>query len=140
MKYPASITYDNIENLIDQFRKNGYLTISRKHGSFLPEPGKVGNYDVDAIGKQNKKYAIGVIISQKDLENNDLKEKIIFLATRKSKTDNKNVLLFIGAGRKEYRRMKELVESLDDDIKKNIKLFMLIDKIGVNVRRRDIFS
>lgn len=43
-----------IDLLVEQFWKQGYLTISRKYGTYLPEPNKVGGFDVDIIGRQKK--------------------------------------------------------------------------------------
>ncbi len=39
----------NVDQLVDQFWKRGYFTVSRKFGTYLPEPSKVGGFDVDII-------------------------------------------------------------------------------------------
>ena len=50
----------NIELLQDQFWKRGYMTISRRFGTYLPEPAKVGMFNVDIIAKYKDDYAIGI--------------------------------------------------------------------------------
>ena len=49
----------NVDQLVEQFWKRGYFTVSRKFGTYLPEPSKVGNFDVDIIARYKKDYAIG---------------------------------------------------------------------------------
>ena len=43
-----------IDLLVEEFWKLGYLTVSRKLGTYLPEPQKVGKYSVDVIARYNK--------------------------------------------------------------------------------------
>lgn len=45
-----SIRQRSVDDLISHFWKNGYLTLSRKFGTYLPTPSNVGKYEVDAIG------------------------------------------------------------------------------------------
>ena len=59
---------DRVDSLIEHFWENGYLTLSRKHGKYLPKPSKIGEFEVDAVGKQNKKFVLGVTLSEKDIE------------------------------------------------------------------------
>src|ERR1035437_6303155 len=100
----------SVDLLIDQFWKNGYLTISRRFGSYLPEPKRMGGFDVDIVARYKKDYAIGITLNEMDIENPELKNKISFLATRKTKFTNKQVLLFIGIA----HSLKKKIEYITD--------------------------
>lgn len=117
-----------VDLLVEQFWKHGYLTISRKFGTYLPEPAKVGSFDVDIIAKQKNNYAIGITLTAEDLKNKDVVQRLNFLASRQTKYSNKRVLLFIGAPVNIYKNVKVLLESLSPDIRKNIRLFQIEDK------------
>lgn len=123
-----TIKRKNIDYLIEQFWKNGYLTLSRKFGTYLPEPEKIGGFDVDIIAKQGKEYALGITISEEDFRDPKLLDRISFLATRKTKFTQKQVLLYIGIPEEHLLLAKGLIDSLSNDIKNNIKLFSLADK------------
>ncbi|HEY6906103.1 MAG TPA: hypothetical protein VI230_01460 [Ignavibacteriaceae bacterium] len=123
-----TIKRKNIDYLIEQFWKNGYLTLSRKFGTYLPEPEKIGGFDVDIIAKQGKEYALGITISEEDFRDPKLLDRISFLATRKTKFTQKQVLLYIGIPEEHLLLAKGLIDSLSNDIKTNIKLFSLADK------------
>ena len=86
----------NVDLLVEQFWKNGYLTLSRKYGTYLPEPKRMGEFDIDIIARYKKDYAIGICLTEADLDSDALKDKLSFLATRQTKNSNKRVLLFIG--------------------------------------------
>ena len=57
-----------IDLLVEQFWKRGYLTVSRRFGTYLPEPSKIGKFDVDIIAKYKNNYAIGITLSNEDLD------------------------------------------------------------------------
>jgi hypothetical protein len=111
-----------IDLLVNEFWRLGFFTVSRRFGTYLPEPGKVGNYPVDAVGRLKEKYAIGIVLGKEDIFNPDLLEKISYLASRKSRSSNKTVTLFIGVEDNYLKRVKELISSLDENIRKNVKL------------------
>ncbi len=113
---------EKVDSIIKQFWMNGFLTISRKFGKYLPEPELVGEYSVEAIGKSGNKYAIGLLIQESDLEDKNLLEKIRFLATRQSKYTHKRVTLFIGTDKNIYVRVKAMIATLPADIRKSIKI------------------
>jgi hypothetical protein len=119
----------NVDLLVDQLWKYGYLTLKRKFGTYLPEPEKVGGFDIDIISRQKKDYAIGVSLSVDEINNPKLLEKISFLATRHTRFTNNNVTLFLGVPSSHLKKVKELVGVLGD-IKKNIK-FVSIPETGV---------
>ena len=125
----------NVDQLVDQFWKRGYITVSRKFGTYLPEPSKVGNFDVDIIARYKKDYAIGLTLTEQDLQNINLCEKLIYLATRHTKYSNKKVRLFVGVPAVCFKQMKLLIEQLDPDVQKNIKLFQIVDKTLPSLRK-----
>ena len=111
-----------IDLLVNEFWRLGFFTVSRRFGTYLPEPGKVGNYPVDAVGRLKEKYVIGIVLGKEDIFNPDLLEKISYLASRKSRSSNKTVTLFVGVEDNYLKRVKELISSLDENIRKNVKL------------------
>jgi hypothetical protein len=111
-----------IDLLVNEFWRLGFLTISRRLGTYLPEPENVGNFQVDIIGRQKEKYAIGITLSKEDIYNSDLLEKINYLASRKSRSSGKSITLFIGVDDIYFKRLKELLLNIDEKIRRNIKL------------------
>jgi hypothetical protein len=118
----ASIRQSNVDDLVNHFWKNGYLTLSRKFGTYLPEPANVGEYEVDAIGKLKKKFAIGVILSKEELDDPKVYSKLEFLATRHTKYSNKRVTLFVGVPKDLFNKVKLCVSNLTLDAQKSIKV------------------
>lgn len=118
----------SVDLLVEQFWKNGYLTLSRKYGTYLPEPKRMGEFDIDIIARYKKDYAIGICLTDEDLDSELLKNKLCFLATRQTKTSNKRVLLFIGLADELKSKAKIVLDTLDSDIKKNVKLFTIVEK------------
>jgi len=112
----------SIDLLIDQFWRNGYLTISRKFGTYLPEPQRMGGFDVDIVARYKKDYALGITLNEEDLDNPELKNKIEFLATRQTKFTNKKVLLFVGIPNDLRKKIEFIISTLDENVRKNIKI------------------
>ena len=125
-----------IDTLVKNFWKLGYLTVKRKFGTYLPEPGKIGEFDIDVVAKQEKNYAIGITLHSEELNNPKLLEKITFLATRHTKFSNRQVQLFLGIPSKHYKKIKQLVELLDNEVKKNIKLISITETNIPSVRNK----
>jgi hypothetical protein len=125
----------NVDQLVEQFWKRGYFTVSRKFGTYLPEPSKVGNFDIDIIARYKKDYAIGITLAEQDLQSINLCKKLTYLATRHTKYSNKKVRLFVGVPVNFFKQAKILIEQLDPDVQKNIKLFQIIDKTLPSVRK-----
>lgn len=132
---------ENIDELIKYFWQNGYMTVKRKYGTYLPEPGPIGKYDVDAVGRLNKKFALGIVITEDDLKDNKIISKLEFLATRQTKYSNKKVVLFAGVHPENFAKAKMMIESLSIEAAKNIKLVILNDKSSstVSVNRSDFY-
>lgn len=117
-----------IDLLVNEFWRLGYFTLSRKFGTYLPEPSNVGKFSVDVIGRQKDKYAIGITLNKEDIFNPALIEKINFLASRKIRNSDKPILLIIGVPDIYFNQVKELLSNINESIKKNIKLTRLVDK------------
>lgn len=114
-----------VDRLIDQFWKQGYLTISRRFGTYLPEPEKIGNFEVDIIAKQRNNYAIGLILLEEDFRNPNLLEKLTYLATRQTKYTNKKVNLFVGINLELFPRLKAIIRLLSPEARNSIRLIPL---------------
>ena len=125
-----------IDTLVKNFWKLGYMTVKRKYGTYLPEPGKVGEFDIDIIARQEKDYAIGVTLTPDELNDPRLLEKITFLATRHTKFSNRKVQLFLGVPSKHFKKVKQLIELIEDEAKKNIKLISITDTKIPSIRRK----
>ena len=121
-------TYMNISErkivdlLVNEFWRLGFLTVSRRLGTYLPEPDNIGKYKVDVIGRQKEKYAVGITLVKEDIYSHDFLEKINYLASRKSRTTGKPITLFIGVADSYFKRVKELLLSIDENIRRNVKL------------------
>lgn len=124
----AAITnQDRVDVLIQSFWKNGYLTLSRKFGTYLPNPEPIGSYEIDAVGKQRKKFVIGLTIKEEELNNPKIYEKIKFLASRHSKYSKNKVSLFIGVNKKLVNKVRLLISGMDETIRKNIKIVPIVN-------------
>ncbi len=125
----------NIDLLVSHLWKLGYTIIKRKMGTYLSEPPNVNGYEIDIVAKLHRQYAMGICIDKKDLQDSKLLEKISYLASRKTKTGNKDVLLFISFPYEIYKTVKDLVSSFDHPIKKNIFLIPVYETV-----QSDLFS
>lgn len=118
----ASIRQRKVDDLVNHFWKNGYLTLSRKFGTYLPEPSNVGKYEVDAIGKLKKKYVIGVTLTEDELNEPEIYSKLEYLATRHTKYTNKRVTLFVGVPKVLFNKIKLCISNLSEEAQKSIKV------------------
>ena len=117
-----------IDLLVEQFWKKGYLTVSRKFGTYLPEPSKVGKFDVDIIAKYKNNYAIGITLADEDINDIFIVDRLNFLATRQTKYTNKKVLLFVGVPSVLFGNTKQIVDKLQTEARKNIRLFPISER------------
>ena len=125
-----------VDLLVNQFWKKGYMTVSRKYGTYLPEPGMVGKFNVDIVARHKDDYAIGINLTQKDFSDKDtLSGKLIYLATRHTKYTNRKVKLFVGVPVQNFKNAKTLIESFDEEVRKNISLFQIIDSTLPSIRK-----
>ncbi len=120
---------NDIDALIEKFWKRGYMTISRKFGTYLPEPSLIGGYDVDVIARYKNSYAIGIVLKENDFTNiNRIKEKIIYLSSRQTRFGNKPVSLYIGVSSLNFYKTKQIVSELPENLRKNIFVIQLFEK------------
>lgn len=117
-----------VDSLVAQFWKRGYLTLSRRFGTYLPEPERVGKFKVDVVARQRNKYAIGITLNEEELNNTQLADKIYFLATRHTKFSNKPVTLFVAVPYKYFKQAKNLLGQMDKEVRRNIKLIQIFDE------------
>jgi hypothetical protein len=135
-----------IDLLIEEFWRKGYLTVSRKFGTYLPEPADIGGFEVDVVAKQRNTYAIGITLTDQDFKDlMSIKNKLLYLANRQTRGSNKKVQLFVGVSLNNFQRAKNLLEDLDSETRKNIKLFQILEKLlpplpRVNRKERVLFS
>jgi hypothetical protein len=125
-----------IDLLVEQFWKRGYLTLSRKYGTYLPEPSNIGGFEIDIIARQKDNYAIGLTLDQTDLHDTTLINRLRYLATRQTKNSNKKVLLFVGVSKTDFPSAKKLLNSIEEDIRKNIRLFLIEERADQKPIRR----
>ena len=116
-----------IDLLVSEFWRLGFFTLSRKLGTYLPEPENIGKFSVDVIGRQKEKYALGITLNKEDIFNSDLIEKINFLASRRTKFSGKPIVLFVGVPDIYFKQVKEILLNVDEKIKKSIKLIRIIE-------------
>ena len=128
----------SIDLLVSEFWRLGFLTLSRRLGTFLPEPENIGRFKVDAIGRQKEKYAIGITLSKEEIFNSDLIEKINFLASRKTRFSEKPIMLLIGVPDIYFKQVKEILLSVDEKFRKNIKLTRILEEMVES--RQDILQ
>lgn len=119
---------EKVDSLIEQLWKHGYLTLSRKYGKYLPAPTPVGNYDVDAIAKYKKKIAIGITLTDEELNDPNLITKLIILTKSRPKQSCSKVTLFVGVPYNSIIKANLLLASLDDETRSHIKLVTLQDE------------
>ena len=113
---------DRVDSLIQHFWKNGVITLSRKYSKYLPQPSNIGEFEVDAIGKLNKKFIFGLTLTEEDLSNPKILRKIKFLANQKNKYSSKQVTLFIGVPESLFPQAKKMISQLDAETQKHIKI------------------
>jgi len=126
----------SVDLLVEQFWRKGYLTLSRKFGTYLPEPTSVGGFEVDVVARQKNKYAIGLTLNDEDLnDHNSLLNKLKYLATRQTRYSNIPVILFIGVKEENFKKIKLIINQFDEDIKNNIKLFQITEQKNISKKR-----
>ncbi len=136
----------DVDLLIEEFWKKGYLTLYRKFGTYLPEPSKIGDFEVDVIAKQKDNFAIGITFSDQDFKDTSLiKNKLSYLSQRQMRSTNRKVQLFVGVPLLNLKYAKALLDELDTEIKKNIKLLPISEKQDISIhkeksRQKVIFS
>jgi len=121
-----------VDQLVKQFWRYGYLTVKRKYGTYLNDPEQIGNYDIDAIGRQLNDYAIGITLTEEDFNNPTLVEKITFLSSRHTKYTHKNVQLIIGTVHNLSNEVAVLLNRISPSLRKNVKVVYFPEKKSIN--------
>ncbi len=117
------------------FGRRVTLTLFRKFGTYLPEPSNIGGFEVDVIAKQKDNFAIGITLNDQDFKDSSgVKNKLTYLAQRQTKGTNKKVQLFVGVSIINFKYAKTLLDELDPETKKNIKLFQICEKPALSIR------
>ncbi len=124
----------SIDLLVNEFWRLGFFTLSRRFGTYLPEPENIGRFKVDVIGRQKEKYAIGITLNKEDIFSTDLIEKINYLASRKTRSSEKPIVLLIGVPDIYFKQVKEILLNVDEKFRKNIKLTRIVEE-SVESRR-----
>jgi hypothetical protein len=124
----------SIDLLVSEFWRLGFFTLSRRLGTYLPEPENIGRFKVDVIGRQKEKYAIGITLSKEEIFSSDLIEKINYLASRKTRSSEKSIMLLIGIPDIYFKQVKEILLNVDEKFRKNIKLTRIVEE-SVKSRR-----
>lgn len=123
------ITFDKrdiTDKLYFKLRASGYSTIGRRFGTYLPDPPDIGEFQIDILAKQKKEFAIGIVLDDlAGVDVNFIKQKIRFLAERKSTYSGNPVKLYIALTRKNYFFIKHLIDSDLSDISLNIELYLV---------------
>jgi len=126
----------SVDFLVEQFWRKGYLTLSRKFGTYLPEPTSVGGFEVDIVARQKNKYAIGLTLTDEDVKDeHNLQNRLKYLATRQTRYGNTPVILFIGIKEDNFKEVKFIIDNLDENIRKNIKLFQITEPQSIPKKR-----
>lgn len=123
-----------IDLLVNEFWRLGFFTVSRRLGTYLPEPEDVGKFKVDVIGRQKEKYAIGINLNKEDIFNPNLIEKVNYLASRKTRSSDKPIMLLIGVPDIYFKRVKELLLNVEERVRRNIKLTRIVEQDFKNHR------
>ncbi len=116
---------ERVDLLIDHLWQHGYLTLSRKYGKFLPSPPMMGNYEVDAVAKYKKKIAIGLTVSEEELNEPNFLSKLDFLVHYNSRFPKNRFTLFLGVPYNAVVKTSVLVSSLPEEIQNHIKIVTL---------------
>lgn len=119
---------ERVDSLIDHLWQQGYLTLSRRFGKYLPAPPSIEGYEIDTISKYKKKIAVGITISEEDLNDPKFLTKIETLATARVNHPNCRVTLFVGVPYRFVVKATMYISSLSQDLQHNIKIVALPEK------------
>jgi hypothetical protein len=112
--------------LVPKLWWDGYSVISRRFAKHLPEPERVGLYDVDVVARHGDTYLIGLSITAAELNDAKLVEKIKFLASRKSRYTNQPIRLWLGVDQPHYARLMAILKQLPEEERKNVKCISVV--------------
>jgi hypothetical protein len=116
---------EKVDFLIDHLWQHGYLTLSRKFGKYLPAPPLMGEYEVDAVAKYKKKIALGLTVSDEELNDPSFLSKLDFLANYSARFPQNRITLFLGVPYDSLVKASLLISSLDESTQKHIKIITI---------------
>lgn len=114
---------DLIDAMLHRIRMEGFQTVARKHGKYLPPPAPVGSYEIDVLAKRAGVYGIGLALDAQDLVQSSLPAKIEYLATRTSRISKKPVFLFLGIDQTHYVKLAQLLQGLPAEVRAQIRTY-----------------
>jgi len=116
---------EKVDLLIDHLWQHGYLTLSRKYGKYLPAPPLIDKYEVDAVAKYKKKIALGLTVSDEELNDPSFLSKLSYLANYSERFPQNRITLFLGVPYNSIVKASLLISSLDEETQKHIKIVTL---------------
>ncbi|MGK9477878.1 hypothetical protein ACSSV9_13800 [Melioribacter sp. OK-6-Me] len=114
-----------VELLVDQIRSQGYMMISRKYGKYLPPPSPIDHLEIDAVARYKKKIAIGITLTDEELDSKSLESRISTLL--RGKRSAAQITLFIGVPKLSLPKAKIAFSALPEEIRKRIRVVPLSD-------------
>jgi hypothetical protein len=124
---PLKSKREKVDCLIDHLWQKGYLTLSRKYGTYLPTPPPIGGYEVDAVAKYKKKIALGITVTNDELNDPRFLNKIDFLVNYNTRFPQNHVTIFLGVPNELVVKASMLISSLQEKTQNQIKIVTLPD-------------
>ncbi|MBI3125747.1 MAG: hypothetical protein HYZ10_15230 [Ignavibacteriales bacterium] len=119
---------ERVDLLIDHLWQQGYLTLSRKFGKYLPAPPTISGYEVDSISKYKKKLAIGMTISEDELNDVLFLTRLEAILKYQQQNPMNRITLFLGVPYNSVVKATMLISTLPQETQKHIKIVSLADK------------
>ncbi|KAF0142202.1 MAG: hypothetical protein FD122_850 [Stygiobacter sp.] len=119
---------ERVDLLIDHLWQQGYLTLSRKFGKYLPAPPTISGYEVDSISKYKKKLAIGMTISEDELNDVLFLTRLEAILKYQQQNPMNRITLFLGVPYNYVVKATMLISTLPQETQKHIKIVSLADK------------
>lgn len=119
---------ERVDLLIDHLWQQGYLTLSRKFGKYLPAPPTISGYEVDSISKYKKKLAIGMTISEDELNDVLFLTRLEAILKYQQQNPMNRITLFLGVPYNSVVKATMLISTLPQETHKHIKIVSLADK------------
>ncbi|MDP2037753.1 MAG: hypothetical protein Q8S39_10470 [Ignavibacteria bacterium] len=119
---------ERVDLLIDHLWQQGYLTLSRKFGKYLPAPPTISGYEVDSISRYKKKLAIGMTVSEEELNDVLFLTRLEAILKYQQQNPMNRITLFLGVPYNSVVKATMLISTLPQETQKHIKIVALADK------------